>query len=188
MKRRMRKKGAMELSMNTIVVVVIGVTLLVLGLVFVRGLFGRITETTAKTFAGADTILEEMTGTEQRLNVQTGITLKRGQTEKIPVKLCNIEGQGDSLKLRVTATRLTGSGVTLFLPEVPGLTEINSDGQMDANSVQDLEPGGCVTYQMFVTADPNAPVTVGAGPILAFKAMVGTSEYGSTGSVIAVEK
>ena len=36
------KKGALELSVNTIVVIVIGVTLLILGLVFVRNIFTKI--------------------------------------------------------------------------------------------------------------------------------------------------
>ena len=37
----MNKKGALELSMNTIVVIVIGVTILSLGLVFVRNMMGE---------------------------------------------------------------------------------------------------------------------------------------------------
>lgn len=188
MVRGVSRKGAMELSMNTIVVVVIGITLLVLGLVFVRGIFDKIRGTTEKVFAEADTELEDMMGTEQRINVQTTINIQPGRQVKIPIKMCNIEGLGNSLKLKVIAYKLTGTKVKIYIPELPGLKEITGDGEKIATNIQSLSTGRCVAYQMFLVADSSAPITAGESPMLTFKAMAGTEEYGSTGSIVTVSK
>ncbi len=55
-----RKKGALELSMNTIVIVVIGITLLVLGLAFVSGIFERLTGLSDTTFEEANSRLSQL--------------------------------------------------------------------------------------------------------------------------------
>ena len=44
------KKGALELSINAIVIVILAMTLLGLGLGFVRGMFGKITGISDDTF------------------------------------------------------------------------------------------------------------------------------------------
>ena len=49
----MNKKGALELSMNTIIIIVIGVVLLSLGLIFVRGLFGQVESLSKSAFETA---------------------------------------------------------------------------------------------------------------------------------------
>jgi len=189
MVRGISRKGAMELSMNTIVVVVIGITLLVLGLVFVRTIFLRMSETTEKTFAGADTVLEDITGTDQKLNVQTAIKVKPGQTVKVPIKVCDIEGLGGAVTLKIIATKLTHSKVTVYVPEIDGLTDINKDGTYVSKKEQILETGRCVAYQMFIEAKPGAPVSVGSGSLFAFKTISKDGkEYGSTGSIISVAK
>ena len=51
------KKGALELSINTIVVIVIGVTLLILGLVFVRGIFEKVQKISDTAFDKASELL-----------------------------------------------------------------------------------------------------------------------------------
>ena len=56
----MTKKGSIGLSMQTIVVVVIGVTLLVLGLVFVSGMFKKLNPILDMTFDEADKQLRNM--------------------------------------------------------------------------------------------------------------------------------
>ncbi len=56
------KKGALELSVNTIIVIVIGVTLLILGLVFVRGIFKQQTDLSAKAFEEANKQLDALSG------------------------------------------------------------------------------------------------------------------------------
>ena len=58
----MSKKGALELSMNTIIIIVIGVVLLSLGLVFVRGIFSQTTDLSDKVFADANRQLDSLGG------------------------------------------------------------------------------------------------------------------------------
>jgi len=54
------KKGAIELSMTTIIVIVIGITLLTLGLTWVRGSLGKITDLTNQAFDLSDQEIENM--------------------------------------------------------------------------------------------------------------------------------
>jgi len=51
------KKGALELSINTIIIIVIGVTLLTLGLVFVQNIFTQTSDLSAKAFEDANRAL-----------------------------------------------------------------------------------------------------------------------------------
>jgi len=50
----MNKKGAIELSMNTIIIIVMGVVLLSLGLMFVRGIFSQVEGLSKSAFETAD--------------------------------------------------------------------------------------------------------------------------------------
>ena len=54
------KKGAIELSMTTIIVIVMGVTLLILGITFVRTIFTKIQNISETTFDQAGDILGEI--------------------------------------------------------------------------------------------------------------------------------
>src|SRR3989344_2269144 len=50
----MTKKGAIELSMTTIIVIVLGVTLLILGFAFIKGIFGKLEGISSTTFDKAN--------------------------------------------------------------------------------------------------------------------------------------
>lgn len=54
------KKGAMELSMSTIIIIVIGIALLSLGLAFVRGIFKKITDESDQIFAMSEEQISEL--------------------------------------------------------------------------------------------------------------------------------
>jgi hypothetical protein len=58
----MKKKGAVELSMTTIIIIVIGITILSLGLVWIRGVFEDVGTTTSSAFDQADTEIGEIFG------------------------------------------------------------------------------------------------------------------------------
>lgn len=189
MKKRMKKKGALELSVTTIVIVVIGVVLLSLGLVFVKDIFNRLSGVSEQTFAGAETVLGEMSGTDTRLNVQSTIEIEQGERERVPIKICNVEGQGGSLKLKITPDKVKDSRLTISIPEVEGIKEIKDDTPKTASSAQVLQAGECVAYQMFISAESDAPITVGVGPTLTIKALkTAGGEYASTGAIIIVKK
>jgi len=76
---RMRKKGALELSINAIVIVILAMTLLGLGLGFVRGLFNKVNRMSDDTF---DKMQEQLnvdlsTSDEAVLFSKTRLTLER---------------------------------------------------------------------------------------------------------------
>src|SRR3989344_3991402 len=56
------KKGALELSVNTIIIIVIGVTLLTLGLLFVRNIFTQTTDLSQTAFENANRELDALGG------------------------------------------------------------------------------------------------------------------------------
>ena len=60
MKKEKNKKGALELSVNTIIIIVIGVTLLVLGLQFVRKSIGQSIDLSDKAFQDANKQLDAL--------------------------------------------------------------------------------------------------------------------------------
>ena len=56
------KKRALELSLNTIIIIVIGVTLLTLGLLFVRNIFTQTTDLSQTAFENANRELDALGG------------------------------------------------------------------------------------------------------------------------------
>jgi hypothetical protein len=58
----MDKKGAVELSMTTIIIIVIGITILSLGLVWIRSVFTDVGELTSGAFEQGETQIAEIFG------------------------------------------------------------------------------------------------------------------------------
>ena len=89
------KRGAVELSITTIVVVVIGIVLLTLGLIWVRGIFGRLGGTTSSAFDKVDAEITSIFGDvgEPIILSPPAIKLKRGETKTALLILSNTEGQ-----------------------------------------------------------------------------------------------
>ncbi|MEK6907190.1 MAG: hypothetical protein AABW45_01565, partial [Nanoarchaeota archaeon] len=87
------KKGALELSINTIVVIVIGVTLLTLGLVFVRGIITKTTDLSDKAFQDANEQLDSLSGSvNEFLTVAPEVVrAKAGDINGFGVLIKNIE-------------------------------------------------------------------------------------------------
>ena len=67
------KKGAIELSMTTIIVIVIGVTLLILGLVFVRGIFEKARGLSEEAFSSAEKEIQQRMGATDKMYVSGGL-------------------------------------------------------------------------------------------------------------------
>ena len=68
------KKGAIELSMTTIIVIVLGVTLLILGLVFVRNIFGKTDQLALQAFEQAEKEIQQRMGSTDKIYVSGGLT------------------------------------------------------------------------------------------------------------------
>lgn len=87
------KKGALELSINTIVVIVIGVTLLTLGLVFVRGILTKATDLSDEAFEDANRQLDALGGnTNEFLTIAPEtVRVKAGDIGGFSVLIKNVE-------------------------------------------------------------------------------------------------
>jgi len=67
------KKGAIELSMTTIIVIVLGVTMLILGLVFVRNIFQRTATLTEEAFENAEKEIQQRMGSTDKIYISGGL-------------------------------------------------------------------------------------------------------------------
>ena len=77
------KRASLEISIQAIVIVVLAMTLLGLGLGFIKGMFGGITDITKTTFDKiSDQLQRDLTNSDQKLIFsQTKISLSRGKSE-----------------------------------------------------------------------------------------------------------
>ena len=78
------KKGALELSMSTIIIIVIGVVLLSLALFFVRSLFSQITEIKDDVFTRAKVDIENI-GRSGKFSVSDIVRVGQGSTTTFPI-------------------------------------------------------------------------------------------------------
>lgn len=89
------KKGAIELGMNTIIIVVIGITLLSLALVWIRGMMGEegIGGLTKTAFGQAEGAVSDIyQGSSEELTVvPETVKLAQGKTTRVKVRLNNME-------------------------------------------------------------------------------------------------
>jgi len=87
------KKGAIEMSMQTIIIVVIGVTLLTLGLRFVYTTFSGITEQQEGITDLTNTQINDLFGQSGELIYLTrdNVKLEQGDTETIAVNVLNTD-------------------------------------------------------------------------------------------------
>ncbi|MCD4759935.1 hypothetical protein K8R33_03535 [archaeon] len=98
------KKGAIELSMTTIIVIVIGITLLTLGLTWVRSSLGDVMDLTDKAFAMSDQEIEGMFSNSNDLLkiVPSTAELKKGDSAKLGVIFYNLESTTLPFKAVIT--------------------------------------------------------------------------------------
>lgn len=95
------KKGAIELSMSTIIVIIIGITLLTLALIWVKGYFSEIDILTQGAFDRAkEEIQNKMSGDEKFYISQSTLTLKVGGSTELYVGIQNFEGVKDNFGVR----------------------------------------------------------------------------------------
>lgn len=86
------KSGAIELSVTTIIVVVIGITLLTLGLVWVQNIFKDLGEVSDNSFARAKTLLEGIEKIDKPLViVPSTVEVEQNGEEVAIVVIANLE-------------------------------------------------------------------------------------------------
>jgi len=181
MKKRMNKKGAMELSINTIVIVVIGITLLVLGLVFVRGIFTKLGGLGGGAFQKAEQELKQIQSGDTKINFPATIEVKKGGASTQDLRICNTDGTlqaSSSLKLEPLQF-YTGLEVTVAGKTVKGTTT-------QTLSLGEVTYQNCKPFPVLVTAAPDVVVDPNLHPFLTVTVEKGTSVYDSIGTIIAV--
>ena len=117
----MKKKGAVELSITTIVVIIIGLAILGYGLVWVKGLFQQFTVISDEAIKQAQAELKNQMGSNQNFYLSaTDITVRRGEEEQIVAGIRNIESSSKSVSITTT---YAGSGTN------PGIIQISPNSQ-----------------------------------------------------------
>ena len=89
----MNKKAALELSINAIVILILAITMLGLGLGFMRNIFGSATEQfTQVTGAVEKQMVEQMKETNKIVDIsRPKLTIKKGDSEQVFIGLKNVK-------------------------------------------------------------------------------------------------
>ncbi|MAG52670.1 MAG: hypothetical protein CMH62_01770 [Nanoarchaeota archaeon] len=98
----MDKKGAIEFSMTTIMVIIIGVAVLALGLTWVRGTFTQVGTITESALANAETIFGEV-GFTGKIGTPAVLIMKDTDAKRYRVNLRNTD-KTNPVTLSATAT------------------------------------------------------------------------------------
>lgn len=102
--KQFSKKGAIELSMTTIIVIIIGITLLGLGLTWISGVFNKIGDLSDQAFIQADKEIRENMRADQNFYV-SGQTfqIEAGESKTINVGVRNTLGAETAIVVTIVA-------------------------------------------------------------------------------------
>ncbi len=170
--KKVSKKGAIELSMTTIIVIVIGVVLLSLGLMWVRGLFEKITILTTGAFEQADQEIRERMGGNERFYVSgQAFDIKVNGDKMISIGIQNLADIG-------------GTSESFTLTKVQSGTNILPELEFIIPGEQKIPLG----EKMGIPVIIKAPKTTTPGKTYSYKIIVnkGGSEYDSKVILITV--
>ncbi|MBL7100359.1 MAG: hypothetical protein ISS23_00215 [Nanoarchaeota archaeon] len=185
MKKRVNKKGAMELSMNTIVIVVIGITLLVLGLVFVRGIFTKLTGLGGSAFQKAEQELKQIQAGDTKINFPATIEIKKGKSSNPTLRICNTDGTLTSPSVDLEAFEFpAGAGLSVRV----GSQVLSSDGKktVSSSTVGEVTFQNCRPFPVLVNTKPGVIVNPNEQPFLAITVKSGANIYDSIGTTITI--
>ena len=128
---RFNKKGALELSINTIIIIVLGVTLLSLGLIFVNRIFGNVEELGGTAFERAQSELEKIQGdiNEYLTVVPSKVKVQQGKSTGVYILVTNL-GEQSLTGLQATLTSYQEDVTCKFLDKT------------ENKNIRDLESGG----------------------------------------------
>jgi len=172
------KKGAIELGMNTIIIVVIGITLLSLALVWIRNMMGEsgIGGLTQGAFGQAETAISDIykgTSEELTLSPET-MNVKQGSTGKATMAFANLEQSDVSgVNFKITSAADSGQKVkcvfasnlkdTIGPYEVPSGKQKELDVLIQVATDSKLGTAVCtVTAPGTVDAEKTVLITIGA--------------------------
>lgn len=95
------KKGAIQLSMSTIIIIIIGITILSLALVWIKGYFGEIEELTRVSFDTAEEEIQNRMSGDEKFYISRGtLNLKVKESTELYIGIQNLEGVLDKFGVR----------------------------------------------------------------------------------------
>lgn len=164
--RRMHKKGALELSINAIVIVILAMTLLGLGLGFVRKMFTDIGDTTSQVQGQMkEQILDDLRRGDKRLSFPSArLDVESGKEELIVIGIKNTEPTTLNFKFLIEEV-IGGDELPIPIVSDPSL---NTGGTGDTkviqaffwdDSAQVLTAGESNVYVITLKADRTASGT-----------------------------
>ncbi len=168
------KKGAIELSMTTIIVIVLGVTLLILGLVFVRNIFSRVQTLSDEAFESAEKEIQQRMGSTDKIYVSGGLRweVEPGKPLARAVGIQNFDedlSSSSEFKVQITPTDSKGKS-DWFTISQPGA----------------IKPGDKATVPVEIRLDKGIP----PGSSYSFRITVlkDNAEYASQSIILAVKE
>lgn len=171
--RKMHKKAALELSINAIVIVILAMTLLGLGLGFVRNMFRDIGDTTTQVQDQMkEQILDDLRRGDKKLSFPSQrLTIEGGDEEIVAIGVKNTEAS--TLNFKIELSEIEGDNVTQVISD-PGLATNSKDYSYfwDSNE-QILSPGDANVYGITLKASSGASGTK------LFKILINNTETGS---------
>ncbi len=106
--RKLGKRGALDVSINAIVVIIFAITMLSLGLAFMRGTFGKIGGQVDGVISNAQ--LDNPPTAENPFVLSANqISLKKGKTGTVKIGYYNGAGNAETVSLTVTCSGITAS-------------------------------------------------------------------------------
>ena len=167
----LNKKGAMEMSVNTIVVIVIGVTLLSLGLMFVRGLFQNLDTQSSDIFSTSENELSKIATHNEKLSVQQQVQIGQNDQAFFKIWVVNLDDTEKDFKITIEPSKDNefGDKVKLSL----------------ANSEETLDVGEESGFVAGVETIDNTPLTAGGYKITV---TADGKEYAESGFFVNVKK
>jgi len=145
----MDKKGAIEFSMTTIMVIIIGVAVLALGLTWIRGTFTQVGTITESALANAETIFGEV-GFTGKIGTPAVLIMKPNDAKRYRVNLRNIES--NDITVSATATIQQRVGGTCITGVPTSEEDIASNIVIPAGETTEIG-GGILTNGCVATAD-----------------------------------
>jgi len=109
----MSKRGALELSMTTIIIIVVGVVILSLGLMFVRGIFSKVETLSGGAFEEAENVLNEIATHDQEVTLPSQVIVKQGEQKTFRIWIVNQDNQTKPYSLSIVSQT---PGITFIVP------------------------------------------------------------------------
>jgi len=154
--KMVNKRGAMELSINTIIIIVIGVALLSFGLIFLGTIKDKVFGLTENAFGEADTALTDLNQIDSKLSVVSSVSVKKGETTNFKISVGNEKQTKANFVVKVTPAsgNLAGERLKIEIPRSQFDIESGAGKQTGASvTASENIVQGSYAYLVDVTAD-----------------------------------